>query len=100
MNNTAPVLSDSFIASQRRTLLDGRSAICAAMDRIRDEDRQMLVAALDQVGAAEDHAQDLEISDNNRQNLEHLTKRRLAIDHDLAKIADGTYGVKDFMGDR
>ena len=100
MNNSAPLLSESFIASQRKTLLDGRSAICAAMDRIRDEDQQMLVAALDQAGETEDHAQDLEISDNNRQNLEHLTKRRIAIDDDLAKIADGTYGVQDFMGDR
>jgi RNA polymerase-binding transcription factor DksA len=100
MDKTAPVLSDSFIASQRKILLDGRSAICDAMDRIREEDRQMMLAALDQAGETEDHAQDLEIADNNRQNLEHLTQRRAAIDQDLARIADGTYGVADFMGDR
>jgi DnaK suppressor protein len=98
MNSPTPSLDPSFISGQRQKLVDERLKLSSAMNRGEDENRLTDLAARGQSDEAEELAQDLTITENNRILIETLANKRRAIDRALAKIDEGTYGFSDVSG--
>jgi DnaK suppressor protein len=99
MNYLPLRLEVSFVASQRQRLVEVYSQLSAAIDREQSEDRAVDSAAELQANETEDRAQDLEITENNRLNVDTLFGRRVSVERAIARIDAGSYGYSELSGD-
>ena len=98
MSNRSPVHDPAFIEGQRQTLIAHRVAISSAIDLRDSEVRELDEAARGQALEAEDKAQELMITENDRTLIDSLAEQLQAIDRALAKIDAGTYGFSEISG--
>lgn len=98
MTTLSPALEPSFLAIQRTRLVALQKDLSQTMRREAEEALQVVSAGQGQANEAEDRAQDLTLSDNERMLSSRLGRQRIAIDRALAKLDEGTYGYSDTSG--
>ena len=98
MTTPPPILEPSFLAIQRTRLVALRTDLSRTITRVTEEAMQVLSAGQGQANEAEDAAQDLAISEIDRNLSSRLGRQRIAIDRALAKLDEGTYGYSDVSG--
>jgi len=99
MNYLPLPLDASFVAIQRQRLVEVHSQLSTAIAREQREDQALERAAELQANETEDRAQDLELTENNRLNVDTLVGRRVSVERAIARIDAGNYGYSALSGE-